>query len=239
MDLGENIYRLRKEKGLSQDALAEALEVSRQSVSKWENNASVPELEKLVKMSEIFGVTLDELVGRDIPSKDAFIPGKDTNSPIQQVIIQNHFRPVSARSIIGIILICIGLLILPLALSATAYKSMCSCMILCGTFALCGISTLLFRFPYIVWGWILLGAFALYIFLLTHWEASVLTVLLILLLAFLLLCTIAAQRKGKISVPAWLWWAGGLLIAGLLILLCINILPQFWISTAEHAVTEG
>ena len=68
MNLGETIYRLRTKAGMSQDALAGALEVSRQSVSKWENNAAVPELDKLIKLSEVFGVTLDELVGREAPT---------------------------------------------------------------------------------------------------------------------------------------------------------------------------
>ena len=68
MNLGETIYRLRTGRGMSQDALAGALDVSRQSVSKWENNAAVPELDKLLKLSEIFGVTLDELVGRETPA---------------------------------------------------------------------------------------------------------------------------------------------------------------------------
>lgn len=68
MNLGETIYRLRTKAGMSQDTLAGALDVSRQSVSKWENNAAVPELEKLLKMSEVFGVTLDELVGREAPA---------------------------------------------------------------------------------------------------------------------------------------------------------------------------
>ena len=62
MDLGTTITRLRTQRGLSQGDLAEALEVSRQSVSKWETDASVPELEKLLKLSELFGVTLDALV---------------------------------------------------------------------------------------------------------------------------------------------------------------------------------
>jgi DNA-binding XRE family transcriptional regulator len=62
MNLGETIYRLRTERNLSQGDLADALDVSRQSVSKWENNSAVPELEKLIKMAEIFGITLDELV---------------------------------------------------------------------------------------------------------------------------------------------------------------------------------
>ncbi len=62
MNLGENIYRLRTEKNMSQGDFADALEVSRQSVSKWENNSAVPELDKLVKMAELFGITIDELV---------------------------------------------------------------------------------------------------------------------------------------------------------------------------------
>ena len=62
MKLGENIYQNRTERGLSQGGLADALEVSRQSVSKWENGTAIPELDKLIKMSKLFGITLDELV---------------------------------------------------------------------------------------------------------------------------------------------------------------------------------
>ena len=62
MTLGENIARLRGEKQLSQGELADALGVSRQSVSKWETDASVPELDKLIRLSDLFGVTLDQLV---------------------------------------------------------------------------------------------------------------------------------------------------------------------------------
>lgn len=63
-NLGEKIYELRTKNNMSQGDLAEMLQVSRQSVSKWENNTSVPDLDKLVKMSEIFGISLDELVLR-------------------------------------------------------------------------------------------------------------------------------------------------------------------------------
>ena len=62
MSLGERIYKLRTKKNLSQGELAERLEVSRQSVSKWENNNAVPDLEKIIALSEIFEVSLDELV---------------------------------------------------------------------------------------------------------------------------------------------------------------------------------
>ena len=62
MDLGKRIFELRKEKNLSQGELAEMLDVSRQSISKWETNASIPELDKLLKMSEIFEISLDCLI---------------------------------------------------------------------------------------------------------------------------------------------------------------------------------
>ena len=62
MDLGSTISRLRTAHGMSQGDLAEALDVSRQSVSKWETGASVPELEKLVKLAQLFEISLDELV---------------------------------------------------------------------------------------------------------------------------------------------------------------------------------
>ena len=63
MRLAQTIYQLRIQKGMSQGDLAEALEVSRQSVSKWENGGATPDLDKLVKLSALFGVTLDELTG--------------------------------------------------------------------------------------------------------------------------------------------------------------------------------
>lgn len=62
MTLGEKIYKLRTERGLSQEALGEKLGVSRQSVSKWETDQSIPELDKIVAVSEIFGVSTDYLL---------------------------------------------------------------------------------------------------------------------------------------------------------------------------------
>ncbi len=62
MGFGEKLQRMRKEKGLSQEALAEMLGVSRQAISKWESGGSYPEMSHLITLSEIFGVTLDSLV---------------------------------------------------------------------------------------------------------------------------------------------------------------------------------
>lgn len=62
MNLGENIYTYRMRNHMSQGDLAAELDVSRQSVSKWENNSVTPELDKLVKLTALFGISLDELV---------------------------------------------------------------------------------------------------------------------------------------------------------------------------------
>ncbi|TCD45497.1 helix-turn-helix domain-containing protein [Streptococcus sp. X16XC17] len=56
------LKNIRQAKNLSQDALAEQLFISRQSISKWENGDATPDLENLIKLSEVLGVSLDELV---------------------------------------------------------------------------------------------------------------------------------------------------------------------------------
>ena len=71
MTLGERIIKLRSSKGISQDTLAVALGVSRQSVSKWETDASVPELDKLIRLSEYFEVSLDELIKGEVHTSES------------------------------------------------------------------------------------------------------------------------------------------------------------------------
>lgn len=66
MTLGEKIYSLRVKNGLSQEAFGEKLGVSRQSVSKWETDQSVPELDKIVMISELFTVTTDYLLKESV-----------------------------------------------------------------------------------------------------------------------------------------------------------------------------
>ena len=66
MILSEKIAMLRKKSGWSQEDLAERLDISRQSVSKWESGASIPDLERIVNMSQLFGVTTDYLLKDEI-----------------------------------------------------------------------------------------------------------------------------------------------------------------------------
>lgn len=111
MNLAENIYRLRTQRNLSQGDLANALEVSRQSVSKWENNSAVPELEKLMKMAEIFGATLDELV-TGIPPESSTL----TQQEPKVIYIEKTTRPgITTSQILGIILLSCSLIALVLS----------------------------------------------------------------------------------------------------------------------------
>lgn len=77
MLLGEKIQILRKQKGMSQEQLALQLDVSRQAVSKWELNSSIPDTDKIIQLSNLFNVTTDYLL------KDAIVEEKE--SPISPV----------------------------------------------------------------------------------------------------------------------------------------------------------
>lgn len=100
MNFGEKIYTLRTKNNLSQGELADKLDVSRQSVSKWENNVAVPELDKIIRMSEIFGVTVDALVkGEEYTKQEIVQP---------QTVVQVVKEPMEKRVIAGILLLALG-----------------------------------------------------------------------------------------------------------------------------------
>lgn len=69
MNFGEKLFKLRKEKGLSQEALAEQIGTTRQAISKWENNQGFPETEKLLLLSNIFEVSTDFLLKDELSTK--------------------------------------------------------------------------------------------------------------------------------------------------------------------------
>ena len=69
MSLGNKIYELRTAKNMSQIELAEQLEVSRQAVSKWETDAATPDLDKLIKLCNLFEVSLDQITEREALSQ--------------------------------------------------------------------------------------------------------------------------------------------------------------------------
>ena len=125
MSLGTTISRLRAEKKLSQGDLADALGVSRQSVSKWETDASVPELDKLVKLSQLFGVTLDELVtGETVKESEPLSPSPSLP------------RQMPGRKIAAIILLCMAFLVW---LVLTALGGPLEGLILAAPFLVCAV----------------------------------------------------------------------------------------------------
>lgn len=65
MQLSEKLITLRKEKGLSQLALAEKLNVSRQAISRWETAAAYPSTDNLALLSDLYGVPVDYLIGKE------------------------------------------------------------------------------------------------------------------------------------------------------------------------------
>lgn len=79
MELYEKLYELRRASGMSQEELAEKLGVSRQAVSKWESGATQPELGKLIELSKLYSVSVDELLSLEHakPEQDA------AESPVQ------------------------------------------------------------------------------------------------------------------------------------------------------------
>ena len=69
MSFRENLLYLRAAHGMTQEQLAEQLGVSRQSVTKWESDKSYPEMDKLIKLCQIFDCTLDEMVQGDMTDR--------------------------------------------------------------------------------------------------------------------------------------------------------------------------
>lgn len=70
MNLGNNLFQARKKTGLSQEMVAEKLGVSRQTISKWETDETIPDIYQSKKMAKLYNLTLDELIDFDIDIKE-------------------------------------------------------------------------------------------------------------------------------------------------------------------------
>ena len=99
MNIGCKLQKLRKEKGLSQEELANILQVSRQSVSKWESDLAYPETDKLIKLCDLFNVTLDSLMRQDCI---------DQKQPTTILKHSFHYEYKSKRKLFGIPLVHIN-----------------------------------------------------------------------------------------------------------------------------------
>ena len=108
MTIADRIQTLRKSKGMSQEQLADAAGVSRQAVSKWESEQSIPDLDKIVVLSEIFDVTTDYLLKGIEPVENQ--DHKTMADVIDQKILTEK-NGTRAKSILKWVLIVAGILI--------------------------------------------------------------------------------------------------------------------------------
>lgn len=110
MKLCEKLYELRRAAGLSQEELAERLNVSRQAVSKWENGAAQPELSKLVELSRLYGVSVDELLSLEEAEKgDAKAASSvEASSPAQETLAAPK-RVRRQKLLLGAAAVCLAL----------------------------------------------------------------------------------------------------------------------------------
>ena len=113
MILADKIIELRKKNGWSQEDLAEKLEVSRQSISKWESAQSIPDMNKILKLSEVFSVSTDYLLKDEIELDS---PGEtlkiDTESSLKEVSVSmeeanaflEHKNQAASQIALGVLL---------------------------------------------------------------------------------------------------------------------------------------
>ena len=103
MTVGQRIAQKRKELSLSQEALGERLGVSRQAIYKWESDATLPDIEKLIALSKIFGVSVGWLLGVEerLPESDGAEPAVPASGELTQTqldMVEEIVRRYQAHS---------------------------------------------------------------------------------------------------------------------------------------------
>lgn len=121
MDFNNRLYQLRKQKGLSQEELANRLNVSRQTVSKWEVGDSTPDMEKLIAISDLFDVSLDKLVmgKEDEPQNPTATKSELVTVLNEKVLTSNNKK--KAKSVLKIVGIIAAVILLVDAISMIIY----------------------------------------------------------------------------------------------------------------------
>lgn len=97
MILADKIVSLRKKAGWSQEDLAEKLGVTRQSVSKWEGAQSVPDMDKVVMMSRLFGVSTDFLLKDELEEETPCAAAQDDDTPLRRVTMKQASAYLALR----------------------------------------------------------------------------------------------------------------------------------------------
>lgn len=125
MIIADKIIRLRKKNGWSQEDLAEKMDVSRQAVSKWESAQTVPDLEKILKLGTLFGVTTDYLLKDEIENEDYTDGVSDPGTRKITLVEANEYlalRESAAKRIAIATMLCI-VSIFPLLLLGVASEN--------------------------------------------------------------------------------------------------------------------
>ena len=124
MEFNNKLYNLRKQKGLSQEELANRLNVSRQTVSKWEVGDSTPDMEKLVAISVLFEMSLDELVMDKVssPAREASTKSELANELKEKVLTDENKQ--KAKKGLKIVAIIFGIILLIDVISMIVYFSL-------------------------------------------------------------------------------------------------------------------
>ena len=154
MNLGANITAFRTAQGLSQEQLAQLLGVSRQSVSKWETGTATPDLVHLLRLCEIFSVSLDTLVGQQAAQP---VPPVQAASPAPA---SQQKQGLAAHQTVGIILLCMAFLVMLVCIGMGA--RLLEGLFFALPFALCGIICISVASRPGLWcGWALYALFTL------------------------------------------------------------------------------
>ena len=114
MEFNNKLYELRKQKGFPQEELANRLNVSRQTISKWEVGESTPDMENLVAISELFEISLDELVLDKVPEEadtSAQVVKSEFYSDIKENVLTDENRK-KAKKGLKIAAIVLGIIVL-------------------------------------------------------------------------------------------------------------------------------
>ena len=121
MGFHNKLYNLRKQKGLSQEELANRLNVSRQTVSKWEVGDSTPDMEKLIAISDLFKISLDELGLDKMPEQKAGTPVKmEIVSDLKEKVLTDENKQKAKRGL-KIAAIILGAIVLIDIISMIVY----------------------------------------------------------------------------------------------------------------------
>ena len=126
MDFNNKLYELRKQKGFSQEELANRLNVSRQTISKWEVGESTPDMENLVAISELFEISLDELVLNKVPEEadtSAQFVKSEFYSDIKENVLTEENRKKTKKGL-KIAAIVLGIIVLIDLISFVIYVLM-------------------------------------------------------------------------------------------------------------------